>query len=115
MEKTFQLDQKESGLLAQLDQERTQALAAVGALSLDMEQARKNLDSAAERQRGFIRQCLSTRGVEQFQNARLNNGALVVTMPEAMPQLNLPPAPIPSDGIKVVERLNGPASDIVKE
>jgi hypothetical protein len=112
MEKTFQLDQKETGLLAQLDQERTQALAAVGALSLDMEQARKNLDSAAERQRGFIRQCLSSRGVEQFQNARMQNGALVVTMPEVMQPIPVQPS---EGGLKMVERLNGPASDVVKE
>ena len=43
MEKTYQLDQRESAMLNSLDQERTQALAAVGALSLDMETARKNL------------------------------------------------------------------------
>jgi hypothetical protein len=118
MEKTYNLDQKENAMLMQIDQERTQALAAVGALSLDMEQARKNLDNAAERQRSFIRQALSTRGVEQFQNARAQNGALIVTLPEPMPQLNLPPAPaspLPADGLKVVERVNGPASDIVKE
>ena len=85
MEKTFELDQKEAGYLAQVDQERTQALAMVGALSLDMEAARKNLDTAAERQRSFIRQALSTRGVERYENARAANGSIIVTMPEGMP------------------------------
>jgi hypothetical protein len=106
MEKTFQLDQKEQSMLAQVEQERTQALAAVGALSLDMEQARKNLDTAAERQRTFIRQILSNRGVERFENAGIRNGALVVSMPDpaAAPPLSL-------DG-RVPERVNGPIEHV---
>lgn len=107
MEKSFPLDQKEAVLLSQLDQERTQALAQVGALSLDMEQARKNLDVAAERQRSFIRQALVARGVERFQNARVQEGALIVTMPEALPALALEPAP--------VERVNGSPGELRKE
>jgi hypothetical protein len=91
MEKTFQLDQKEQAMLAQVDQERTQALAMVGALSLDMEQARKNLDSAAERQRSFIRQALASRGVERYESARAQNGSLLVTMPDEAQMLPSPP------------------------
>ena len=89
MEKTFQLDQKEAAMLTQVDQERMQALAMIGALSLDMEQAKKNLDTAAERQRSFIRQTLSNRGIERYENARAANGSLIVTVPDA------PPAPPP--------------------
>jgi hypothetical protein len=91
MEKTFTLDQKEAALLAQVDQERTNALATVGALSLDMEQARKNLDTAAERQRSFIRQALAARGVDRFESARAQNGTIVVTMPDAPTMLPTPP------------------------
>jgi hypothetical protein len=104
MEKTFQLDQKEAGLLAQLDQERQQALATIGAMSLDMEQARKNLDSVAERQKGFIRQAVSARGVEQFANARIQGGALFVTLPDH---------PVPTEGGPRMVGPNGPASEVV--
>jgi hypothetical protein len=99
MEKTFQLDQRETTLLAQLDNERTQALAAVGALSLDMETARKNLDAAAERQRGFIRQAVTSRGIERYDNARAANGQLFVSLPD------LPP-------LEIAEPVNGPAAAI---
>jgi hypothetical protein len=83
MEKTYQLDQREMMSLGQVDQERTQALAAVGALSLDMEQARKNLDSVVDRQRAFIRQALVARGVERYENARVQAGTLYVTVADA--------------------------------
>ena len=83
MEKTYQLDQRESAMLQSLDQERTQALAAVGALSLDMETARKNLDAAAEKQRAFLRQVVMTRGIDRYENARMQNGSLVVALPDA--------------------------------
>jgi hypothetical protein len=106
MEKSFPLDQKETVLLTQLDQERTQALATVGALSLDMETARKTLDIAAERQRSFIRQALVVRGVERFENARIQNGALLVTLPEVMP------VPLAEGGLKMVERVNGPVAEV---
>jgi hypothetical protein len=82
MEKTYQLDQREAVMLNQLDQERTQVLAVIGALSLDMEQARKNLDTVAERQRAFIRQALSIRDVDRYENAKTANGTLIVTLPD---------------------------------
>lgn len=99
MEKTYQLDQKETGQFAQLDQERTNALANVGALSLDMEQARKNLDSAMERQRAFLRHALNARGVEEYLNARMANGAIVVTVADPTAQ--------PLAMGRVIERPNG--------
>ena len=79
MEKTYQLDQKELNALAVIDQEKTQALAMIGGLSLDMEQARKNLELAIERQKSIVRQALSARGVERYENARAQNGTLFVT------------------------------------
>jgi hypothetical protein len=104
MEKTYQLDSRESAMLQSLDQERTQALAAIGALSLDMETARKNLDAAAEKQRAFLRQAIMTRGVDRYENARMQGGALVVSLPDA---------PAPSPGIdKEVARINGQAREI---
>lgn len=90
MEKQFALDQRESAQLSQMEQERTNALAMVGALSLDMEQARKNLDIALEKQRGFLRSALSSRGVERYENARIANGAIIAALPD---MLEPPPAP----------------------
>ena len=113
MEKTFQLDQRELAMIGQVDQERTQALAQVGALSLDMEQARKNLDAAAERLRSFIRQVVTNRGVERFESARVQNGAVVVSIPEGImpPKLSSPAAEGSGSGPRVVERVNGPINE----
>lgn len=106
MEKTYQLDQRESAMLQSLDQERTQALAAIGALSLDMETARKNLDGAQQKQQSFLRQAVMTRGVDRFENARMQNGALVVSLPDA-------PSPTLTASIeKDIAKANGAASDI---
>jgi hypothetical protein len=105
MEKTFQLDQKESQILQQLDQERTQFLAAIGALSLDMETARRNLEGSAERQRAFIRQALLNRNVDRFDGARAQNGTLFVTLPD-QPAAQDGPGPIPAQ-----QHLNGPVID----
>jgi hypothetical protein len=109
MEKTYHLDQLEQTMLTQIDQERTQALAMVGALSLDMEQARKNLDTAAERQRAFIRQALGTRGVDGYTNATARNGALVVTLPDSPS-----PSPVVERGPQSIDRVNG-SPDVVRE
>jgi len=107
MEKTLQLDQRDLTFLAQLDQERTQALAVIGALSLDMKQAEKNLDNAAERQRSFIRQTLIAKGVERYDSARVQNGALIVSMPDEISIGGPPPSAIPPGS---ETRLNGPAA-----
>jgi len=106
MERTFTLEQKELAMLSAVDQERTQALAMVGALSLDMEQARKNLDSAQERQRSFIRQALVSRGIERYENAQARNGTLIVTMPDEPPAIHQE-----GSGPKAVERVNGSTSE----
>lgn len=117
MEKSYPLDQRETAFLGQLDQERQQALAMVGALSLDMEQARKTLDTAAERQRTFLRQVLLNRGVEQYQNARAQNGTVIVTMPDEIP-IPTPDGPIPGPVALPPHgdrNANGAAADFRKE
>jgi hypothetical protein len=100
MEKTFQLDARETAQMRALESERTQALAVVGALSLDMENARKNLEAFQERQRGFIRQMLFARDVANYENARLQQGQLVVTIPDLV---MMPP---PESDLRVT-RTNG--------
>ena len=106
MEKTFQLDQKEVAALQQADQERTVALAQVGALSLDMETARKNLDAAQERQKFFIRQAVTARGIERFNAARQQDATLIVSLPDEMPAAR---PSLTSDINKMVDRVNGAA------
>jgi len=106
MEKTFQLDQREVTQSTQMDQERTQVLAMVGALSLDMEQAKKNLEMATERQRAFIRQLLNNRGVERYDQARIQNNTLFATVPDEAPA---PPA-APAEPARPPERVNGPTT-----
>jgi multidrug resistance efflux pump len=105
MEKTFNLDQREVNSFQQFDQARTQALAMIGALTLDMEQARKNLDSAAEQQRAFIRQALASRNVDRYENARAANGQLIVTLPDSS---DAPTPPVEIGGGRKEQRTNGP-------
>ena len=112
MEKTFQLDQKELAVLQQADQERTMALAQVGALSLDMETARKNLDAAQERQKFHIRQAVTARGIERFAAARQQDSTLIVAIMEEPPAAAGKPS-LTGDINKMVERVNGAAE--VKE
>ena len=108
MEKTFHLNDKEQAMLQQTDQERINALAQVGALSLDMETARKTLEAVQQRQQSFIRQAIVSRGVERFENARMQNGALIVTVPDE------PTAPsgLSGDINKMVERVNGGIAEV---
>jgi hypothetical protein len=110
MEKSFTLDAREQNALQQFDQARTQALAMVGALTLDMEQAKKNLESAQEGQRAFIRQALAVRDVDRYENARAANGSLIVTVPDPMPEVLPPPA---IEGRRD-SRLNGPAKNLTE-
>jgi hypothetical protein len=85
MEKTYQLDQRETQQLQQMEQERTQALAAIGALSLDMETAKKNLENTQSKQRAFLERAVMMRNIDQYTSARMQNGALVVSLPDQPP------------------------------
>jgi hypothetical protein len=97
MEKTVTLLPAETQMISSFDQERQQALANYGALSMDLETARKAVESAVEKQRAFLRATLIAKGFDQYQNARLdqNNTVIVVQMPpEGMPTAgNIPLEP----------------------
>jgi hypothetical protein len=84
MEKTIQLDQRELQQAGQIDQARMQALAQIGALSMDMEQAKRNLEVANEQQRSFMRQALAAHGIEQFDSARPVPNGILVTIPDSI-------------------------------
>jgi hypothetical protein len=81
MEKTVDLTYQEQQLLSSFESERQQALAMYGALALDMDNAKKTLESALEKQRAFLRSTLITKGIDRYENARLinNNTAIQIT------------------------------------
>ena len=87
-QKAFSLEAPEQQFLEGLNNERQQALAQYGALSLDMDVAKKSLESIQERQRAFVRQALMQRGVQDFQSARINGTQVECVLADA-------PGPVP--------------------
>jgi hypothetical protein len=76
MQETFPLEDHEVALAAECEKDRTQALSIIGALMLDLEQAKKNLEVAAERQRSFVRAFLAERHIFQFDRAQVEGSNL---------------------------------------
>lgn len=91
MERTFTLEPPEQRALAGLEQEQTQTLAQVGALMLDLDAAKQRLTLVQERQRSFVRSVVSARNIENFADARVLNGQVIVRLPDE-PMLPAPPA-----------------------
>ena len=87
MEKSFQLEPREMQNLQALETERKEVLAQIGALSLDMEAAKKKLAGSMEAQKHFLRNALSNRGLDNFQTAKLVGNEIIVTLSEDMPNL----------------------------
>ena len=83
MEKTIKWEHSEAMTMQAIEQERLQALAQVGALMLDLETAKKNLDTANEKQKSAVRQILASRGIERVESARPIQGGLVVSIPDS--------------------------------
>lgn len=102
MEKTIQLDQRETQAAQTIDQETTQAWAQIGMFTEQLDQARKMRDAAIEKQRGLIRQALAARGIDRFDSARpgAQVGTLTVVIPDEpaagspAPVLNGIPQPV---------------------
>jgi hypothetical protein len=88
MEKQYVLESREAQQMAQIEQARTQALAQIGALMMDLETAKRSLEVATERHRAFVQSAVSSRGIERFENARVVNGSLVVALPDAPAKVN---------------------------
>jgi hypothetical protein len=107
MEKTIDLNYQEQQLLSSFESERQQALAMYGALSLDMENARKTLESALEKQRAFLRSTLISKGMDRYENARLinNNTAIQITTQDS-------DAPYTPQVMDAPPRANGPAKQV---
>lgn len=80
MEKTIKWETAENTQIQAIEQEKMQVLAQIGALMMDLEAAKKNLDSINERHRSTIRQALNGRGVGQFESARPFPGGVILSV-----------------------------------
>ena len=85
MEKAFDLNPKELAMFGQLEQDNLKANATYGVLARQMKETEQRIWQTEEAQRSFIRQVLKDRGVEQFPNAKLEPGRVIVTLPDEMP------------------------------
>jgi uncharacterized membrane-anchored protein len=84
MEKLIEYGQGEIAISRQLDFERIQALAQVGALMLDLETAKKHLDFCNEKRNNFVKQVLANNGITQFDSARPTKEGVVATIPDEL-------------------------------
>jgi hypothetical protein len=102
MQKAFNLQPEEIRHASAIDEERKNLLAQYGALELERKRIRKTLPSLDERQRAMVRTVLSRLKIDQFNGARIDNGNLIVDLPDeavaAAPAL-------------VAERVNGAAAE----
>lgn len=112
MEKSVPLNQAETQLVQQFDQERTNALAMYGALTMDIKNAEKQVEAAMEKQRAFLRSTLITKGYTQYDNARLvnNNTEIVISVPDQPQGFQEVIEPVPSR-----KGANGPAKTIAEK
>jgi hypothetical protein len=93
MEKSFSLEPKEAQGYAQLEQDHVKALADFGALTLQRKDAKKRLETIQEQQRSFVRSALMHRDVGEFMQARIGQGNLYCTVPDAPPEPTPPKKP----------------------
>jgi hypothetical protein len=103
MQKAFSLQPDEVRQAMAIDEERKNLLAQYGALELERKRVRKTLPTLDERQRGLVRTALSRLKIDQFNGARIDNGNLIVDLPDdAAAALPAPPA---------AEHVNGVATE----
>lgn len=84
IEKTIKWDSSEESQMKVIENDRTQVLARIGALMMELEEVKKNLEAINGRQRAAVQQVLSNRGITQFESARPIPGGIVLTIPEVM-------------------------------
>ena len=82
MEKSIKWEGNEAMMMQGLDQKKTQALAQIGALMMDLETAKKNLEAVNEEFKSAIRNALASRGINQVETARPVPGGLIVNIPD---------------------------------
>jgi hypothetical protein len=105
MEKIVQLDQRELQQTQVIEQQRVQALANIGLITINekdlkaqMVAAEKALEASNESHRAFMRQVLVERGITRYDTVRAVPGGLSVGIPDAVEP---PPAPASSPEQKV--------------
>jgi hypothetical protein len=98
MEKTISLEQREQQEFAALEMERKDVLAQVGALMLDLEQAKVMLGAVQEKHRGFIQTTLRNRGVTNYSRAQMVGGSILCSMPDEPMGIQMAPPAKPNGG-----------------
>ena len=87
-ERTFDLEPGEHFQADQLQSEHQQLLARYGAATMELEYVRAQLPQVKERQRAVIHQAAASRGVQQYQTARIEGRRLVCSVPDEAQRVN---------------------------
>lgn len=106
MQKAFSLAPNEVQQTQQLDQERTEVLAQIGALTLDMETARASLPLVERKRREYLATLVRKYGVTEYRTASIQGGNLVCDLPDG-PQTMQPPEALTGDAKLANGRANG--------
>lgn len=95
MEKTFDLNPKEMQSLSTLENDNLRANATYGVLARQMDDCKQKIAQSEEAQRQFIRTVIQNRGIEQWVDARLQQGGKILCiLPDeqlAQPLSEVPP------------------------
>lgn len=83
MEKTIKWDATEDAQMKVIENDRTQVMARIGALMMELEEVKKTLEAVNGRQRAAVQQVLQNRGITTFESARPIQGGIVLTIPGA--------------------------------
>lgn len=86
MQKAFSLEPHDLQQTQKLDQERTEVLAQIGALTLDMETARASLPLVERKRREHLAGLVQKFGVTEYRSAAIQGNNLVCDLPDPPPQ-----------------------------
>lgn len=84
MEKMIRWENAELPQMQAIETERIQILAQIGALMMDLDVAKKNLDALNGRHKAAIQQVLQNRGIGQFESARPVQGGVMLQIPDTI-------------------------------
>lgn len=88
MERTIKWEAGEAAQMTVIEQEKTQILAQIGALMMDLETVKKRLDGVNDRQRAAIQTAIQAHGIQQFESARPIQGGVVLQIPDVLETSN---------------------------
>ena len=92
--KAYSLEPHEQRLSEILDDEQKTISARMAVLMLDLEEARKQLATSQDRQRGMILAALFRNEAEGARSARIEKGNLICDLPDEPPARPLSPFPV---------------------